>query len=168
MRQEELVFIGMKPPPELAPEHDPRLKEVDTKSRRKLIQAQHEQEYRDSLVSEKEEVYQLEGPDMKEEMMDQLRDWYIKYREREGAFPDFPPEEEEEPSAEELAAAAAAAAGGGKDAKGGKDKGGKGGKTAAAEDEAPPPPAYFVDALHDSFQDEASHLFSQARRLRPN
>lgn len=46
--------------------------------------------------------------------MDQLRDWYIKYREREGKFPDFPPEEEEEPTAEELAAAAA---GDGKDAK---------------------------------------------------
>ena len=23
--------------------------------------------------------------------MDQLRDWYIIYREREGAFPEFPP-----------------------------------------------------------------------------
>ena len=36
-------------------------------------------------------MYETEGPDMKEEMMDQLRDWYIKYREREGEFPDFPP-----------------------------------------------------------------------------
>ena len=53
------------------------------------------------------DVYVTEGPDMKEEMMDQLRDWYIKYREREGTFPDFPPEEEEEPTAEELAKAEA-------------------------------------------------------------
>ena len=42
------------------------------------------QEYRESLVSQKDVVYETEGPDMKEEMMDQLRDWYIKYREREG------------------------------------------------------------------------------------
>ncbi len=85
--------------------------------------------------------------------MDQLRDWYIKYREREGQFPDFPPEEEEEPTAEEAAAAAAAA--GGKDGgkkDGGKDKGKKG-KGAEEEADAAPPPAYFVDALWDSFHE---------------
>ena len=97
-------------------------------------------------------VYMAEGPDMKEEMMDQLRDWYIKYRERQGEVPQFPPEEEEEPTAEELAAQAAAAAGGGQDAKGGKDAGkkGKGGEEVEAP---PPPPAYFVDALQDTFQE---------------
>ena len=152
MRAEELVFIGMAPPPDKPPEEDPKLKEQEVKARRKLIQAQHEQEYRDDLVKQKDVVYMAEGPDMKEEMMDQLRDWYIKYRERQGEFPQFPPEEEEEPTAEELAAQAAAAAGGGKDAKGGKDAGkkGKGGEEVEAP---PPPPAYFVDALQDTFQE---------------
>jgi len=115
MRAEELVFIGMAPPPPKSKEEDPLIKEAEIKRRRKLIQAQHEDEYRQALVALDKEVYETEGPDMKEEMMDQLRDWYIKYREREGKFPDFPPEEEEEPTAEELAAAAAAE----------KDKGGK-------------------------------------------
>ena len=50
---------------------------------------------------------------------DQLRDWYIKHREREGTFPDFPPPEidEEEAAAAAAKALEAAAAGGGKDAK---------------------------------------------------
>jgi hypothetical protein len=69
----------------LQPSHPhPQVREAEIKARRKLIQAQHEQEYRDSLVTQKQVVYDTEGPDMKEEMMDQLRDWYIKYREREG------------------------------------------------------------------------------------
>ena len=50
-------------------------RQADIKRRRKLVQAKHEQDYRDSLVEQKEEVYQVEGPDMREEMMDQLRDW---------------------------------------------------------------------------------------------
>ena len=76
--------------------------------------------------------------------MDQLRDWYIKYREREGEFPQFPPdEEEEEPPPAEAGKDA------GKDAKGGKDakKDAKKGKGAEEVEEGPPPPAYFLDAL---------------------
>ena len=72
MRAEELVFIGMAPPPDKTDEDNPRLKEVEVKGRRKLIQAQHEQEYRDDLVKQKDVVYMTEGPDMKEEMMDQV------------------------------------------------------------------------------------------------
>ena len=151
MRAEELVFIGMAPPPPLAAEADPRLHEREVKERRKLIQKQHQKELDDDLVRQQQLVYETEGPDMREEMMDQLRDWYIKHREREGTFPDFPPEEEEEPSAEELAAQAAAAGGkddkGKKDAK--KDAKGKGG----GDDAPPPPPAHFVNALQDSFQE---------------
>ena len=75
MRAEELVFIGMAPPEPKGPDEDPKRQEVKIKERRKLIQAQHEQEYRDSLVAQKQVVYETEGPDMKEEMMDQLRNW---------------------------------------------------------------------------------------------
>ena len=130
------------------------IKAVEVKQRRKLIQAQHEDEYREDLVTLDREVYENEGPDMKEEMMDQLRDWcdigtrlgrqgaqplhspltarslpprrYIKFREREGAFPDFPPEEEEEEGAD---------GGGGKaDKKDKKDAKGKGDKKDAKKD----------------------------------
>ena len=52
-----------------AAEDDPKRLEREVKGRRKLIQAQHEQEYKASLVAEKEAVYETEGPDMKEEMM---------------------------------------------------------------------------------------------------
>lgn len=80
MRAEELVFIGsaraaekphnahcaplrlrrshptgptVMPPEPKKVEEDPKVKEAEIKERRKLIQAQHEQEYRDSLVQQK-------------------------------------------------------------------------------------------------------------------
>ena len=83
-RAEELVFIGMAPPPAKVKEEDPLVKEAEVKRRRKLIQAQHEDEYRQALVALDKEVYETEGPDMKEEMMDQLRDWCGRRRERGG------------------------------------------------------------------------------------
>ncbi len=89
MRQEELVFIGMMPPPAKTAENDPTVHEVAVKKRRKLIQAQHEEEYRNALVKYDKEVYVNEGPDMKEEMMDQLRDWCG--RPRAAASPPPPP-----------------------------------------------------------------------------
>lgn len=76
-RAEELVFIGMAPPPAKEKEEDPLVKEAAVMKRRKLIQAQHEDEYRQALVALDKEVYDTEGPDMKEEMMDQLRDWCL-------------------------------------------------------------------------------------------
>ena len=75
MRAEELVFIGMAPPEPKPPEEDPKRHALEVKKRRKMIQAQHEQEYRASLEQQQSVVYETEGPDMKEEMMDQLRDW---------------------------------------------------------------------------------------------
>jgi len=144
----------MAPPPPKSKEEDPLVKEVEIKRRRKLIQAQHEDEYRQALVALDKEVYETEGPDMKEEMMDQLRDWYIKFREREGTFPDFPPEEEEEPTQAELEAAAAAEKDkGGKDAKKDPKKDAKKGKGGEEEAEPPPPPPFFVNKLKDSFQE---------------
>jgi len=160
MRAEELIFIGMAPPPPHSKEVDPLLKEKEVKKRRKLIQAQHEEEYRQALVSLDKEVYDNEGPDMKEEMMDQLRDWYIKYREREGKFPDFPPPQEEPVPADAAAAA-------GKDAKGGKDakkddkgkkddkkKDAKKGKGGEEEEEGPPKEkSKYVMQMQSSFQE---------------
>lgn len=65
----------MAPPPAKPKDQDPLVKEVAVKQRRKQIQAQHEDDYREALVTLDKDVYAMEGPDMKEEMMDQLRDW---------------------------------------------------------------------------------------------
>jgi hypothetical protein len=46
MRAEELVFISMAPSEPKPLEKDPKIKELEIKKRRKLIQAQHEQELR--------------------------------------------------------------------------------------------------------------------------
>ena len=45
--------------------------------KRKQVQAQHEEEYQGALVKLDKAVYDTEGPGMKEEMMDQLRDWCV-------------------------------------------------------------------------------------------
>jgi len=104
MRAEELIFIGMAPPPPHPKEKDPLVREQDVKKRRKLIQAQHEEEYRNALVTLDKQVFERlcrcshfgccshfgycsqvfehEGPDMKEEMMDQLRDWCARHARR--------------------------------------------------------------------------------------
>ena len=145
------------PPPPKSAEDDPTVTEAAVKKRRKLIQAQHEEEYRNALMRYDKEVEVNEGPDMKEEMMDQLRDWYIKHREREGTFPDFPPPEidEEEAAAAAAKALEAAAAGGGKDAKKDAKKEDKGKKGKGGDDAEPPPPVppHFTNRLKDAFQE---------------
>lgn len=165
MRDEELVFIGMAPPPPFPKEGDPRLRERQTKARRKQMQMQHEAEYRDALVAQDAVVYETEGPDMKEEMMDQLRDWYIRYREREGKFPDFPPEEVEKPMPGDAAEGAEEK---GADAKKDPKKDGKkDGKKGAEDDgEGPPPlPPHFINTMKDSYQEWSDKWQHRDERL---
>ena len=45
-----------------------------------MIQAQHEREYQDALVNIKEKIREAEGPDIKENMQDQIRQWFIETR----------------------------------------------------------------------------------------
>ena len=112
------------------------------------------------------QVEEHEGPDMKEEMMDQLRDWYIKYREREGTFPSFPPPEKEDTPAADEGGDKKDAKGGKGDKKGGdkkdkKEEKGKGkkdgkgkGKGGDDEDDAPPPAnTHFCDQLNESYHE---------------
>ena len=62
MRAEELIFIGMAPPPPLPKEKDPLVREADVKKRRKLIQAQHEEEYRAALETLDRQVITARSP----------------------------------------------------------------------------------------------------------
>ena len=48
-----------------------------------MIQAQHEREYQDALVNIKEKIREAEGPDIKENMQDQIRQWFIETRYRD-------------------------------------------------------------------------------------
>ena len=62
IRAEEHIFIGMAPPPPLPKEKDPLVREADVKKRRKLIQAQHEEEYRAALETLDRQVVTARSP----------------------------------------------------------------------------------------------------------
>merc|ERR1712048_1286736 len=54
----------------------------------------HEQEFQQALVTIKDKIFDSEGPDIKETMMDQIRQWFIECRDQTGKFPDYPADDE--------------------------------------------------------------------------
>jgi len=51
-----------------------------TEVERRKTQEAHEQEYQQALVNIKDKLRETEGPDMKETLMDQIRQWFIECR----------------------------------------------------------------------------------------
>lgn len=47
---------------------------------RRVTQEDNEVEYQQALVTVKEKIRQVEGPDIKEMMQDQIRQWFIECR----------------------------------------------------------------------------------------
>ncbi|XP_053569472.1 dynein regulatory complex protein 11 [Bombina bombina] len=94
LRDEEMIFLGMVPPPNF---HKVRMATViaeKTESLRFELQQQYEAEYQHSLVQIKATIQETEGLDMKETLQDQIRQWFIECRHATGKFPDFPDEED--------------------------------------------------------------------------
>ncbi|KAJ3074838.1 Dynein regulatory complex protein 11 [Rhizoclosmatium hyalinum] len=87
--REELIFLGMAAAPRDAKQSSIAKAELN-RNRRKIIQVQHEEEYQAALVNTKEKISKVEGPDMKENMQDSFRQWYMEYKRVNGKFPDFP------------------------------------------------------------------------------
>ena len=117
-----------------------------------MVQARFEADYKEALVTVKEEMRESEGEEIEDEMQSEIRKWFFAERDDQGKFPDYPSDDEGGSVAifhpERLVAlgnGAAAAAGGGEDAEqqatkkpdgggGGeerKKKSGKGGSDAA-------------------------------------
>lgn len=96
LREAELVFIGMQPNMDVPLTHkdSPINKVSKREEERVLIQSQHEREYQDALVNIKEKIREAEGPDIKENMQDQIRQWFIETRDASGKFPDYPSDDE--------------------------------------------------------------------------
>uniref|UniRef100_G1T2W9 IQ motif containing with AAA domain 1 n=1 Tax=Oryctolagus cuniculus TaxID=9986 RepID=G1T2W9_RABIT len=93
-REEEMVFLGMSPPP-LFHEVSATVAQAEKVNRlRSEVQRQHEEEYREAMVTIKNDLKAIEGPDMKESLQDQIRHWFIECRNLTGTFPDYPTEEE--------------------------------------------------------------------------
>jgi hypothetical protein len=49
-------------------------------SERRVKQTNYEVEFQNALVQIKEKIKESEGPDIKESMMDQIRQWFIECR----------------------------------------------------------------------------------------
>lgn len=80
-RNEEYVFLGMEPPPlpkdlKQLPQYQAR----KTEEKRRDIVKHNEKEFQQALVSIKERLRQTEGPDMKERMISQIRQWFLECR----------------------------------------------------------------------------------------
>lgn len=148
MRREELVFLGMEPPLPHAPDKDPLLAQAQNRLRRKHVQAMHAEEYKRALVTLKEEVNAHEAAEMREEMLDQLRDWYVKEHERTGAFPKLD-DLNAEPPVEEVPLDDKA-----KKAKekADKEKAAKAKKKGDAEPDEPPPDRHFALGMEAAFR----------------
>uniref|UniRef100_A0A8C5L077 IQ motif containing with AAA domain 1 n=1 Tax=Jaculus jaculus TaxID=51337 RepID=A0A8C5L077_JACJA len=89
-REEEMIFLGMNPP-SIFNEVSATIIQAENVSRlRNEVQIKHEENYREALVTIKEDLRIMEGPDMRESLQHQIRQWFIECRNLTGAFPDYP------------------------------------------------------------------------------
>ena len=93
-REEEFIFLGMAPPPQLPAKQQPQSVVREIEDRRHLVQDVHENEFQTALVTIKEKILEAEGPLMKETMMDQVRQWFLECRDITGKFPEYPDEDD--------------------------------------------------------------------------
>jgi hypothetical protein len=80
-RREEFMFLGMEPTPlpkdlKQLPQHQAK----KTEERRREIVKHNEKEYQQALVTIKEKLRQTEGPDVRERMINQIRQWFLECR----------------------------------------------------------------------------------------
>eukprot|EP00111_Clytia_hemisphaerica_P004244 TCONS_00012119-protein len=94
MREEELIFVGMKPAPPVNYKDTPMYKADQQMEKRRIIQQENEREYQKALVTIKEKLREVEGPEMRERLQDQIRQWFIECRDATGKFPEYPAEDE--------------------------------------------------------------------------
>uniref|UniRef100_A0A671LHW8 IQ motif containing with AAA domain 1 n=1 Tax=Sinocyclocheilus anshuiensis TaxID=1608454 RepID=A0A671LHW8_9TELE len=90
---EEMIFLGMIPAQQTTPS-PAQLHAQQVESRRHCVQEEHEAEYERALVNIKESVRSVDGPDIKESLQEQIRQWFLECRDATGKFPDFPSPED--------------------------------------------------------------------------
>ncbi|XRB06577.1 dynein regulatory complex subunit 11 [Pycnococcus provasolii] len=174
LAMEELEFIGMRSPK--IPTSDPTGAMQKTFARRKLVQAENEQEFRDSLKPIEQKVEKSEGQDMRETIQDKINAWFVENRHAEtGEYPDLPDEEEggsttilNPPPVLEPEEEAAKGGKGGKDDKAKKAKGDAGAADAGTAEQTCP--NFFGPLIEQSVQeyvavwqdkDESSNFFQK-------
>ncbi|XP_045701684.1 dynein regulatory complex protein 11 [Phyllostomus hastatus] len=93
-REDEMVFLGMNPPRLLDNLSDAMVQAQRVACLRSSVQSKHEDNYREALVAIKADLKLTEGPDIKENLQDQIRRWFIECRNLTGSFPEYPDAED--------------------------------------------------------------------------
>ncbi|XP_019347570.1 dynein regulatory complex protein 11 isoform X3 [Alligator mississippiensis] len=94
IREEEMIFLGMSPPPHFHRISASLMQAQRVEAMRCEVQEKHEEEYKKALVAIKNRLREMEGPDIKESLQEQIRQWFIECRHITGKFPDYPDEED--------------------------------------------------------------------------
>lgn len=92
LRNSEMVFIGMSTNNNEVQRVNPYVPALKVEENRRTIQDDNEIDYKQALITIKEQVLENQGPDIKEMLMNQLRQWFIECRELTGSLPDYPDE----------------------------------------------------------------------------
>ena len=89
MRQEELIFLGMARKEKTAEEleNDSEKVKKQTEERRKLTQKEHMEDYEKSLQDIEQIVKLNEEPDIRDKMLEERRQWAVKYQQEKGKKP---------------------------------------------------------------------------------
>ncbi|XP_024278486.1 dynein regulatory complex protein 11 [Oncorhynchus tshawytscha] len=93
-REEEMIFLGMAMEPRHTQPCPAITAALANEARRRGKQEEHEEDYQKSIVAITDKLREVEGPDMRETMKDQIRQWFIECHDATGTFPDYPEEED--------------------------------------------------------------------------
>ncbi|XP_012517598.1 PREDICTED: IQ and AAA domain-containing protein 1-like [Propithecus coquereli] len=91
-RRTEMEFIGMLPPPSQAEHLGIMSQACLGDDVRRLRQIEKEEEFQAAMEKAHSSLRETEGPDMKEKMKEQIRQWFIECHALTGRFPDYPDE----------------------------------------------------------------------------
>uniref|UniRef100_A0A8C0I0B8 IQ motif containing with AAA domain 1 like n=1 Tax=Balaenoptera musculus TaxID=9771 RepID=A0A8C0I0B8_BALMU len=91
-RRTEMEFIGMLPSSSQA-EHSAVMSQASLgEDVRRLLQTEKGEAFQSAMVKTHDALREMEGPDMREKMKEQIRQWFIECRALTGRFPDYPDE----------------------------------------------------------------------------
>ncbi|KAL4635364.1 IQ and AAA domain-containing protein 1 [Arapaima gigas] len=93
-REEEMIFLGMVLDPDHCRPSASILAAKANEARRRRKQEEYQEDFQKAIVSVTGKLRDIEGPDMRESMKDQIRQWFIECYDATGTFPDYPEEED--------------------------------------------------------------------------
>uniref|UniRef100_M3YBN5 IQ and AAA domain-containing protein 1-like n=1 Tax=Mustela putorius furo TaxID=9669 RepID=M3YBN5_MUSPF len=90
-RRTEMEFIGMLPLPPSQVENAGVMYQAGLREDiRRVRQTEKEEEFQLAIEKTRDSIKETEGPDMKEKLKEQIRQWFIECHALTGRFPDYP------------------------------------------------------------------------------